>query len=65
MSGKLDRRRSRARRQRRGILTLWGNGRSVAEISRRVGTSERAVEKVIEAAGIKQMFDKQEEQTKG
>ena len=40
---------------------MWGSGRSVAEISRKVGAGERNVEKVLEAAGARWSIS--EEQT--
>jgi hypothetical protein len=62
MPGKLDRRRARERRQRRGILTLWGSGRSVEDIARRTGTSPRVVGKVLEGAGIKHLISQEQQQ---
>ncbi len=64
MPPKTDRRRSRERRQRRAILYLHGMGRSVEEIARRVGTSPRVVEKVLEAAAIKDLVSEEQRKTR-
>ena len=62
MPGKLDRRRARERNKRRGILVLWGSGRSVEDIAKRTGTSPRNVERVLEAAGIKELISQEQQQ---
>ncbi len=60
MPAKTDRRRARDRRQRQAILSLWGRGCSVDEIVRKVGTSERIVERVLEAAEIKDLVPEEQ-----
>jgi hypothetical protein len=60
MPAKTDRRRSRERRRRRAILFLHGTGCSITEIARKVGTSEKGVERVLEAAGIKELVSEEQ-----
>ncbi len=60
MPPKTNHRRVRERNQRRGILRLFGKGRPVAEIAKRVGTSERVVERVLEAAGINALVSEEQ-----
>jgi len=48
MSGKLDRRRARARRIQRAIFHLHGRGLSVEEIAQRAGVSVKRVERTLD-----------------
>ncbi len=60
MPSKTNHRRVRERNQRQGILRLFGKGCSSEEIAKRVGTSERVVERVLEAAGIRELVSEEQ-----
>jgi DNA-binding transcriptional regulator LsrR (DeoR family) len=60
---KLDRRRSREHRQRGAIFALHARGCNVEEISRKSGASPRKVEKVLDAAGVRDLVSVEVQQT--
>jgi hypothetical protein len=62
MVRKLDRRRARQTRKRRGILYLWGTGRDIGEIARRTSTSPSVVERVLEQEGVRGLVSQEQQQ---
>jgi hypothetical protein len=62
MAKKLDRRRARATRQRRGILYLWGTGRDIKEIARRTSTSPDVVARTLKQEGVWGLVSQEQQQ---